>query len=80
MRRGSLWTITKLLGENIKLRKEKDKLEIDLGKLHKKYDKEMMELEKRLEKKYSSMSRRNEILSEDNRRLACIVRKYEKKG
>lgn len=77
----------KLIWDNIHLRlqlinvkKQKRKLETELDKIHQSYDEEMIKLAKFYEKQDKTMYKRCEMLSEDNRRLASQLRKYEKGG
>ena len=60
------------------LRKDLRKREIELEKIHHAYDEEMIKMAKYYEKKNKALYKRCEILSEDNRRLACLLRKYQK--
>lgn len=64
------------LVSNLKLKNKK--LERELEETHYKYDREKIQLEKEYEKKNKRLYNRCEMLAEDNRRLACLLRKYEK--
>lgn len=64
----------KTLGNNIQLKKELDKKQIEVYKIHQEYEK----YKRDLENKYAGMDKRNNTLARDNRKLMTIDRKKDK--
>lgn len=73
-----MWDNIHLRLINLGLRREIQNKEIELEKIHYSYDEEMVKLAKYYEKKNKTLYKRCETLAEDNRRLGCLLRKFEK--
>lgn len=73
-----MWDNIHLRLINLGLRREIQKKNIELDKIHYSYDEEMVKLAKYYEKKNKTLYKRCETLAEDNRRLGCLLRKFEK--